>query len=80
METTIQKWGNSLGVRLPKELAHKKLLREGSAVVVHETSDGLLISPAKEPSMQLGDLVQRINPANVHAVSEWDAACGNEVW
>ncbi len=80
METTIQKWGNSLGVRLPKELAHKKLLREGSAVVVHETAEGLLICPSKEPSMQLADLVQRISPENIPELPEWGETQGNEVW
>ena len=36
MTTKIQKWGNSLAVRLPKRLMTRLNLREGSAVMVDE--------------------------------------------
>lgn len=66
METTIQKWGNSLAVRLPKHVAQKLSLREGSRVEVKERKKEVIISPAlkKRPSLQ--KLVKAITPKNHH--------------
>lgn len=44
--TKIQKWGNSLAVRLPKALLRGGVFHEGSEVSVRETGTHLLITPA----------------------------------
>ena len=43
MVTTIQKWGNSFAVRIPKELVLNLALKEGSSVVVREDTDAIII-------------------------------------
>jgi len=43
MTTKIQKWGNSLAVRLPKDVARKLDLHEGSSVAVREERDRIMI-------------------------------------
>jgi antitoxin MazE len=81
METNIQKWGNSLGVRLPKALAEKHALTEGVAVEVREGEKGLVIhvvERTKKPT--LSELIKKITPENQHGETVWGSAVGNEVW
>ena len=41
--TKIKKWGNSLAVRIPKYLAERIALKEGSDVVVHKEREAIII-------------------------------------
>ena len=43
MPTTIQKWGNSLAVRLPKEIIRHLALKQGSGVLVRHDKDTIII-------------------------------------
>ncbi len=43
METTIQKWGNSQGLRIPKSLLDAAGLRENDRVELLQTGDGIQI-------------------------------------
>ena len=81
METTIQKWGNSLAVRLPKELAKKLKLQEGSAVLVAEDSKRrIIIKHTSQKKIRLIDLVAKIDRSNAHREIEWGARQGKEAW
>lgn len=80
METTIQKWGNSLAVRLPKEVATKLALREGSRVEVREDTGELVISQVLRSRQPLKTLVGMIRSEQVHGETEWGSANGKEVW
>ena len=46
MPTKIQKWGNSLGVRLPKKIAERLQLAEGSEVIVDDAEQTIVIRKA----------------------------------
>jgi antitoxin MazE len=48
MTTKIQKWGNSLAVRLPKKLINRLNLREGNVVMVDENGKQVIITKAKK--------------------------------
>lgn len=43
MTTKIQKWGNSLAVRLPRDIARELRLREGSEVAVEKEQNRITI-------------------------------------
>jgi antitoxin MazE len=43
MEITLNKWGNSLGIRIPKHLIEKNKLMDGSTLEISEVTDGILI-------------------------------------
>ena len=80
METTIQKWGNSLAVRLPKEVTRKLALRPGSRVRVYEEKREVIITPAREQGKSLKKLIAGITPENLHAETDWGKPRGREVW
>jgi len=81
METNIQKWGNSLGVRLPKSIATNQSLKVGSRVVVSETSTGIAIEVVKKSrKYTLAELLKGVTKDNLHKETEWGDPVGNEVW
>lgn len=80
METNIQKWGNSLGVRLPREIMQNHNFKEGSRVVVTATKTGIAIEVAKKQPKRLADMLKNINTNNLHSEMSWGSARGNEVW
>ena len=80
METTIQKWGNSLAVRLPKGVTTKLALREGSRVEVREGKEGILIQETPKERRSLKELVRMIHPDQIHSEELWGKALGKEVW
>lgn len=80
MKTTIQKWGNSLAVRLPKDAATKLAFREGSRVEVHEAKEGFLIRQIPKERRELKELVRMIRRTQLHGETPWGKTRGNEVW
>lgn len=80
--TTIQKWGNSYAVRLPKTTLRKFNLRAGHSVEIREMAHSrtLSIIPVKEHALSLKEMVARITEKNRHEVADWGNAVGKEVW
>lgn len=79
MTTTAQKWGNSIGVRIPKRLAQKYGISNGSEVKFTESEKGIFIEPIEgEPT--LDELLARVTDENRHDYVDWGKPEGNEVW
>jgi antitoxin MazE len=79
MKTTIQKWGNSLAVRIPRPFAEEIHLEENTPVDLTIRSGKLVIVPA-EPAITLESLVEQITDENRHDEVETGERLGNEVW
>ncbi len=79
METNIQKWGNSLGVRLPKSITDKQSLKEGSRVLVTETKTGIAIEVVKKKRTTLDELLKNFDRKTQHGLVEWGPDVGEEV-
>jgi antitoxin MazE len=79
MKTTIQKWGNSLAVRIPRPFAEEINLQENAAVELTIRSGKLMIAPAV-PVLTLESLVERITDENRHDEVETGPRVGKEVW
>ena len=77
--TQVAKWGNSLGLRLPKSVAREAQIDEGDAVDVSVDNGAIVIRPSR-PRYALEELVGRITPRNRHHESDWGAPIGHEVW
>ena len=61
MRTTVRKWGNSLGVRIPSVMAADVRIAEGVDVEVTVRDGALVIVPV----LSLAELVARITPENL---------------
>jgi antitoxin MazE len=81
MATTTQlaKWGNSLGLRLPKSIAREAQVGEGDTVLVSVDNGTIVIRPSR-PRYSLDELVGRITPKNRHGESDWGGPLGDEAW
>lgn len=81
MRTKVQKWGNSLAVRIPAKLASEAALLEGTPVYV-TTDDGRLIVRATETAgiPTLEELLASVTPGITHGEVDWGKPVGNEVW
>ena len=80
METKVQKWGNSLGVRLPKSITQKRDIKEGTRVVLSESNNQIVIEVLKDEHPSLRDLLKEVSDSNIHSVTNWDSPKGSEVW
>jgi antitoxin MazE len=47
MQVQVARWGNSLGLRIPKDIARRAGLREGSHVEIEAEGERIIISPAR---------------------------------
>ena len=80
MQTRIQKWGNSLALRIPKSFALETGLQLDSAVEIVVEDGKLVISPIPAETFKLEDLLQQITADNLHSEIDAGAATGKESW
>jgi len=80
MTTVIQKWGNSLAVRLSKAVAEAATLRSGTAVEVEARAGRVVVTPVKHRKLRLNDLVRRITKSNRHDETDFGSERGHEAW
>ena len=80
MMTKIQKWGNSLGVRIPKHLAEDAQVEEGAAVDITLEEGRLVIVAARKDFYQLTRLLSQVTPENVHGEVDMGGPTGREIW
>jgi antitoxin MazE len=78
MEAKIQKWGNSLGIRIPMPFLKDLYLKNGSVVEIEEENDCIIIQPLKK--VELASLLNRISDDNLHSEIDWGIAEGDEIW
>lgn len=79
MLTEVQKWGNSLAVRIPKPFAIEAGLEQNMTVEISLVNGKLVLSPVK-PRVTLEGLLAQVTEENVHREVDTGSAVGNEVW
>lgn len=79
MQTRIQKWGNSLALRIPKSLAAESHLEQDTLVDGTLQETRLVVTPV-ETELTLDQLVARITPENRHGEQDFGLPVGREVW
>ncbi len=80
MLARIQKWGNSLAVRIPKAFAKEMNVSDGGAVNMTIDDGKIVISPEIEQVYRLDDLLEEITSENLHAEVESGEVVGQEIW
>lgn len=80
MHTKIQRWGNSLGLRIPQSMAADVGVAAGSEVDVRVRGGNLVVKPAQRRTYRLADLLAGVTSGNLHREVETGAPVGREVW
>jgi len=79
MKTKVQRWGNSLALRIPKPFAIETGLIEGASVDI-SLENGKIIIEKSAVGQALEDLLIGITPDNIHAEIDYGDPIGKEVW
>ena len=80
MRSKIQKWGNSLALRIPKGYAQDANLENNSEVDIYLEDNQIVINPVVRKNKSLEDLLAGINENNIHSEIESGSAAGKEIW
>lgn len=80
MDTTVQKWGNSLALRIPRSLAKDIHLHQGSVVGVTIIGGKIVVKPRRQRYYALAKLLKGITKRNRHAEVDWGGRVGQEIW
>jgi antitoxin MazE len=78
MKTRVQKWGNSLAVRIPKTFADESGLTTDSPVEITLADGQVIITPLAHPTLE--DLLAQITNDNIHTEIDTGDPIGAEVW
>jgi antitoxin MazE len=80
MRTRVQKWGNSLALRIPKSFATEVGLERETSVEVSLADGKLVITPIAKPKPSLKQLLAKVTKENLHHEVDTGSAVGNETW
>lgn len=80
MRTKIQRWGNSLGLRIPKLLAEESGVYAGTEVELSVEDGDIIVRPARSIRYRLKDLLEEISDENLHGEVDTGEAVGREAW
>jgi len=80
MQTKIQRWGNSLGLRIPRSFAEEAGVEAGSQVDISVRDGDLVVRAAKRRTYRLSELLAKVTTKNLHGEVDTGEPIGREVW
>jgi len=80
MHAKVQKWGNSLALRIPKAFAVDTQLENDSMVDISVVEGQIIVKPLGKPEWALEELLAGINQENIHNEVDTGNVTGNEIW
>lgn len=80
MKVQVQKWGNSLALRIPKSFAQETKLDQGSIVDLTLKEGEIIVRPVAEEEYSLEELLSRVTKENLHPEISTGEPRGKEVW
>jgi antitoxin MazE len=78
IQVLISKWGNSLGLRVPRDVAARVGLTEGARVDIEASDDGRIIITRSRRRFTLDELLAGMTPEREHALDD-DGPRGEEI-
>ena len=76
---TVAKWGNSLAVRIPKNIVEQIDLKEGTTIEIEVTNNNIVITP-KKIEYTLDDLLAGASKEDFEGEYDWGEPVGEEIW
>lgn len=80
MKSKVQKWGNSLALRIPKSFATEVGIKNDSPVEVSLIGGKLVVAPMTKTKLSLKKLLAQVTDGNLHGEIETGPAVGSEAW
>ena len=80
MITTIQKWGNSQGIRIPKVLLDTVDWKENERIIIIVKDDKLIMEKAKSKRKNIKELFANYKEQYKPEEIDWGKPEGEEIW
>jgi antitoxin MazE len=80
MQLHVQKWGNSLALRIPQVYAKELMLKQDDVIQLSLVEGRLIIEPVRTPALTLEQLLEGITDENLHHEIETGQPVGQEAW
>ena len=80
METRVQKWGNSAGIRIPSSILKSLNIKTNDILNIIQEDDKIIISIPKKKKISLSDRFKEYNGKNLAKDFSWDENIGRELW
>jgi antitoxin MazE len=80
MEIKLQKWGNSMGIRIPSNVIKSLGIKEGDNLKLEQQNNHLLLSKIERKHLTLKERFANYSGPNRSKDFTWDEAKGREVW
>jgi len=80
MEIKLQKWGNSLGIRLPSNILKEMNLKINDLIKLEKVEDKIIISKSNNRKISLRDRFENYEGENLAKEFSWDSPRGKEIW
>ena len=81
LTVTVAKWGNSIGIRLPKEVAISGQISIGDNLHIEATEDVITLKKVKTiKKYDLADLLSGMEDYPKEDIVDWGSPVGREVW
>ncbi len=77
MQSRVAKWGNSLGVRIPRTMAEHLHMAEGTPIDVVQRDNEIVI---RRKQYSLEELLDKVTVENTHSETDWGKPMGRETW
>lgn len=78
--TKVQKWGNSLAVRIPSKVAEEVEIYQGTELEVSKGGEDEIILKRKKKKPSLDELLDKVTPDNRHDEIDFGRSKGKEIW
>jgi antitoxin MazE len=80
MHVRVQKWGNSLAVRIPKPLAEDAEVKEGAVLNLAVSEGKVVATPVQKKKLSLKQFLAKVDKKNLHAEVDSGLPVGHEIW
>jgi len=80
MEAKLQKWGNSDGIRIPRNILKSLNLKTNDIVDLKYEDDKIIISKPRKEKISLEERFAKYKGENLTKDFTWDDPKGKEIW
>ena len=80
MEAKLQKWGNSVGIRIPSSILKSLNLKQEDILEIKEEGDKIIIFKSKNNKISLKEKFEKYKGTNLAKDFVWDEPRGKEIW
>ena len=80
MEARLQKWGNSVGIRIPHSILKELNLKINDLINIEKVDDKVIMTKKLDSKISLAERFANYKGDNLAKEFEWDEPVGREIW